>query len=675
MIDRLYDLDAWLYQAINVGGRRPALDPIVRAFYAPGPIAGIVAASLVVLAVRFRWRLALPLALALAAAGLSDGTCGMLKDVVRRERPFVVLPTTHDPGGSGTYSFPSSHAANSTAFAVVLLLCLGRPAAGLACVAAAVSFSRIYFGNHYPSDVLCGASLGVGCAFVVRHGYRHVRLAWDDSPAYATFLFWAGASIPLRLFYIHYGPLDLSPDEAHYWEWSRRLDASYYSKGPVIAWLIAATARLGRESVLAVRFLSPFFNAGAALLLAQLANVTFECRKAAALAGALVLGVPLFAVYGVAMTTDSPLVFVWCFALYAAWRAVSGGSAAWWHAAGLAVGAGFLVKYVMVLFVPCLLAFLLTSTDDRRLLKSVHPWLAAVWCAAAASPVLFWNARHDWVTFRHTAGHANLAGGMRVSVASPLEFAGSQIGLLTPFLALLMGVLFVRMWRRDEPLTRARRFLLCCSAPVLALFLLKSVQGKVQGNWAMVAYPAAFVLAASELVGQWHALGRRLRIFAYVTLSWGLTATLALHSPLVHWLPERLDPTARLSGWRELGREADRILGRMPDDSPCFVLADSYQVASEAAFTMSTKPTVYCVNVGRRMNQYDLWPGLDERIGENGLYVAVGDVPVPERIASAFDRHRRLVVRVTTRQGRSRTFTLAKCFGFRGASFPPPQTY
>src|SRR5205809_665616 len=32
--------------------------------------------------------------------------------------------------------------------------------------------------------------------------------------------------------------LDLSPDEAHYWDWSRHLDWSYYSKGPLVAWLI-----------------------------------------------------------------------------------------------------------------------------------------------------------------------------------------------------------------------------------------------------------------------------------------------------------------------------------------------------------------------------------------------------------------------------------------------------
>ncbi|MDH7499215.1 MAG: hypothetical protein QHH30_02355, partial [candidate division NC10 bacterium] len=42
----------------------------------------------------------------------------------------------------------------------------------------------------------------------------------------------------IRLLYIQWGPLDLAPDEAHYWEWSRHLDISYYSKGPMVAFLI-----------------------------------------------------------------------------------------------------------------------------------------------------------------------------------------------------------------------------------------------------------------------------------------------------------------------------------------------------------------------------------------------------------------------------------------------------
>ena len=59
----------------------------------------------------------------------------------------------------------------------------------------------------------------------------------------------------LRLLYLACNcPLDLSPDEAHYWDWSRHLDWSYYSKGPGVAWLIRlscekAPARVSKSIV------------------------------------------------------------------------------------------------------------------------------------------------------------------------------------------------------------------------------------------------------------------------------------------------------------------------------------------------------------------------------------------------------------------------------------------
>src|SRR5215213_10072128 len=48
-----------------------------------------------------------------------------------------------------------------------------------------------------------------------------------------------------RLLYLAFAcQLDLAPDEAHYWDWSRNLDWSYYSKGPLVAWLIRASCEL-----------------------------------------------------------------------------------------------------------------------------------------------------------------------------------------------------------------------------------------------------------------------------------------------------------------------------------------------------------------------------------------------------------------------------------------------
>jgi undecaprenyl-diphosphatase len=106
---------------------------------------------------------AFPLVLAayLASAIVSDA----IKSVVDRPRPrdhqLVAAPTTH--------SFPSTHATTSFACAATLAPFVPRRGAPvLYLLAAAIAYSRIYVGVHYPLDVLGGAGLGLAVATSLR---------------------------------------------------------------------------------------------------------------------------------------------------------------------------------------------------------------------------------------------------------------------------------------------------------------------------------------------------------------------------------------------------------------------------------------------------------------------------------------------------------------------------
>src|SRR3954465_9441892 len=85
-----------------------------------------------------------------------------------------------------------------------------------------------------------------------------------DPDTRAAVLLTAGLTLA-RLVALFRTPLNLYPDEAQYWLWSRTLDFGYYSKPPMVAWAIWATTHMGGDSEALVRLSAPLFQAIATL--------------------------------------------------------------------------------------------------------------------------------------------------------------------------------------------------------------------------------------------------------------------------------------------------------------------------------------------------------------------------------------------------------------------------
>src|SRR5687767_1626857 len=152
-----------------------------------------------------------------------------------------------------------------------------------------------------------------------------------------------GAAVARLAYLASPAALDLAPDEAHYWDWSRHLDWSYYSKGPLVAWLIRAScwllgpwsASVAGSEMLAVRM--PAVVCGS-LLLAGLYLLTVQTLRSdrAALTLVLVaLTMPLVAAGSTLMTIDAPYTCLWMWALVATHHALFGQSQWPWPVAGL----------------------------------------------------------------------------------------------------------------------------------------------------------------------------------------------------------------------------------------------------------------------------------------------------------------------------------------------------
>jgi 4-amino-4-deoxy-L-arabinose transferase-like glycosyltransferase len=114
-------------------------------------------------------------------------------------------------------------------------------------------------------------------------------------------------------------PYELVADEAQYWDWSRRLSWSYYSKGPGIAWLIAVSTSLFGTHEWTVRLPAALAFAITAFSLAQLAAAFSSDRstapRAALIAALLVSLLPVYQLMAILMTTDAPFIACWAVAV------------------------------------------------------------------------------------------------------------------------------------------------------------------------------------------------------------------------------------------------------------------------------------------------------------------------------------------------------------------------
>ncbi|MDI6891003.1 MAG: glycosyltransferase family 39 protein [Thermodesulfovibrionales bacterium] len=667
-------------------------------------------------------RAGIVLILSLTSLALSDWGSHMLKHVFERPRPCNALEGVHLlVGCSSSYSMPSNHAVNAFAFASpFFILFKNKIRYAFVIVALLVGFSRVYVGVHYPSDVLVGALMGVALAISVIGLYKWSYERFKEKPYTAILFIFLLAISLFRIYYITRGPFDLSPDEAHYWEWSRRLDWSYYSKGPVIAYLIHIGTAIFGDTVFGIRIMAVVFSAFSSVIIYILGKKLYD-EQVGLLSAILIQIVPLFSIFGVLFTIDSPFIFFWILSLFLFWKAISSQQSAvktksqesgvirqrrkesknskdfrlttfvsrlYWPLLGLFIGLGLLTKYTMTFFYLCAFLFLLLSKEDRRLLLTKGPYIACIISLAVFSPVIIWNADHDWVTFKHTAGQVHMAEGIQASLKSFFEFLGSQFGVITPFLLILMAV---SVWRLRKQ--REGAFLFWFSVPIIAFFLLKSLQAKVQANWALPGYLAGIIVfsafyinpvrkkvssfkASPELSNGVYSEGRGTKIFIATAVLLSMVVTSLAHYPSILNLPAKMDPTSRLRGWKELGAEVTGLYEKMSATRSVFIFSDRYQVSSELAFYIKGHPVTYCINLGRRMNQYDLWPGFSKLLHHDAIFVRIGDTAIPGKVANAFEKVEKRVFTVHTKKKmKIRDYSLFLCYDFKGIKEEKPGSY
>jgi 4-amino-4-deoxy-L-arabinose transferase-like glycosyltransferase len=304
------------------------------------------------------------------------------------------------------------------------------------------------------------------------------------------------AILAIRIVGLALSNAELYFDEAQYWAWAQQPDFGYFSKPPLLAWIIAASTALFGDSPFAVRLPSPLMHCATSFVIYAIAARLYEPRVGfwAALLYAIMPGTSISAIL---MSTDVPLLLFWSIALLALLHHVEKPSLGAGLTIGLAIGLGLNAKYAMIYVLLCYAVHAVIAPQARASLRHPGSWAGLGLAVLLIAPNLWWNAAHQFATFEHTRENADWNGNFP-NVLGLLAFIGMQIAIVSPVPAAAYGL--AMFGRPASSALTQHRFLLAMSLPVFLLICVQALISKANGNWAAPGFVGAVVVAAAVML-------------------------------------------------------------------------------------------------------------------------------------------------------------------------------
>jgi 4-amino-4-deoxy-L-arabinose transferase-like glycosyltransferase len=390
----------------------------------------------------------------------------------------------------------------------------------------------------------------------------------------------------VRLIGLRFSIVDLYFDESQYWSWAQQPAFGYFSKPPLIAWIIAIAERICGSGEACIRSPSPIFYCATSLLFYALASALYDRRVAFWAALTLVFTTSV-AFSARIISTDVPLFFFWTLALFAYVKLLQGAGFRWAVVLGLALGLGLLAKYIMGCFLLSIIAAAFFDRAARDFLKTPAFWTSLAIAAVLIAPNLLWNIDNGFTTFRHTGDNIRGSGAV-FSLRNGLEFLGSQFAVFGP---VIFGFLIAIIVRSGKfALVREDRLMLAFSLPVLAIVAALSFVTRAHANWAATAVVSGIIVVVAVLVRleawRWLKVGIGIGIATQALLLVGDSMADRLTVPgLVK--EDIYQPTL---GWRALGEEASRLARQI--DAPTVATGRRDDIASLVYYLRNEKRIV-----------------------------------------------------------------------------------
>jgi len=442
-------------------------------------------------------------------------------------------------------------------------------------------------------------------------------------------------SLMLRL--VLSGAMDLIPEEAYYWNYAQHLDISYMDHPPMVAWLIALSIRVFGDSEFAVRLPAMVCWLAVAYFMYRWTDDFFG-KTSACLVLMLLAVFPIYFGTGFFMTPDAPLCAAWAGSLWFLARALPGGHPGAWLGVGVLVGLGMLSKYTIALLGPAALVYIILDARSRQWLSRREPYLAILIVALLFSPVLLWNANHEWASFVHQGPDrwsTKFDFSLHVLIRSALI-------IITPFG--LTGVVLACLPQRMTGVTQSNNvssadrywlFTVVFTLIPLSVFVLHSLQDNPKVLWTGPVWLAALPVLASAIDPQRAVAVRRISQFfsqrlwkpvatVMLLLLGGALYAMTVGPPLTPGLDRMAVPVA----WKEMMRSVEEIendLALETGSRPIVVGLSNYFISAEHAFYdpkgKGVEETGSRGLLGFDGSMWDYWQKPQDYVGRNAVLV------------------------------------------------------
>ncbi len=296
----------------------------------------------------------------------------------------------------------------------------------------------------------------------------------------------------LRIYSLYVSPIELSVDEAQYWHWSRNIDFGYFTKPPLIAWMISFSTFICGNEEWAVRLFSPITHLFISLVLWVTAKFAFDTNSGK-IAALIWIFTPAASLGGFIISTDTPLLFFWSLSVYFLLVSFKENSSFSSLFVGIFLGFAFLSKYAALYFLIFLIIWWLIY-DRNKFLKFKDILIIIFISALIASTNLYWNYLNDFATINHTISNANLSK-INLNYDNMIDFLSSQFLVFGPLLFLLYLLVVIDSFFKNRDIT----LLALISLPIIILITIQSFLKIANANWAVTAYLGATLILSYYL--------------------------------------------------------------------------------------------------------------------------------------------------------------------------------